>query len=893
AGVFTLEEALELIVLRGKVMQQMPAGAMLSIPLEEKELLPLLEPHKNLSLAIVNGPSCLIAGTAEAVAAFEKEMKNRRILCMPVNIAHAAHSELMGPAAEAFERKIRETQLNAPQIPYISNITGTWITPAEATDPVYWIRHMKETVRFSDGIAEILNENESIFIEVGPGRDLCVLIRRHIDNKPGNKAMDLVKPAEKKESDTYYLLNRLGRMWLNGVNIQWRNLQAHREQYRVPLPTYPFERKKVARIPLPILEAIAAQSGGLQPPAQETPQAQAAQTIQESQDTRDDAEKVQETPSHALPETSGRPETLSSTYIPPANEIEKALITIWQDLFGLAPIGISDDFFELGGDSLKAIIAATRIHKELNVEVAIDKLFRTPLIRDLAQLVQSSETSVVSAITPAPPQPFYPLSAAQKRLYLIQQMDPASTTYNMPFTMPLGSEIDKNRIEETLKKIIQRHEVLRTAFISTPQNHKKQTALLPEVVKEADTTALSASGSVPPFEKGTGEPVQKIHDTVQFHLEEIDGGTAQPEELIAGFVKPFDLSKPPLIRSGIITHPDNTYTWIGDIHHIVTDGTSQELLRREFLQIYMDQAPPPLAIQYKDYAHWQHSPEQQENAKKQEAYWLTELTTPGLTGLTSPLPALDMPLDYPRPPVQSSEGAAIGFFLSDKETAAIKNISQTHNVTLYMALISLYYILLARLSGQEDITVGTITAGRRHADLQNVIGVFINTMALRNYPAAAKPFTTFLQEVKERTLTAFDNQDYQFDKLVEKIGTKREPGRSPVFDVMFSLQSHVDVNDTGILPEYTTEQIVKENTKARFDFELLCVESQKHIYCNIEYSTNLFKRETIEKIVRYYREIIETVSTNPEGLIGQIQLSHSFEATDKKIEEIDDLDFGF
>jgi phthiocerol/phenolphthiocerol synthesis type-I polyketide synthase E len=243
SGVLILEDALKLVVLRGKLINKLPPGAMLSVPLTRQQLKPLLSLHHGLSLAIDNGPSCIVAGPKDTVDAFEEEMKRNGNMCMRLQAARAIHSTMMEPILKEFEAAVGQVKGNEPQIPYISNVTGDWLTTKEAPSPHYWAVHLRETVQFADGIKKLTPLPNAVFIEVGPGRDLTTLITRHLEDNPGHRAVNIVRHPTQKVSDLSFLLNRIGRAWLLGVEIDWPAFHANEKRYRLPLPTYPFDRQ--------------------------------------------------------------------------------------------------------------------------------------------------------------------------------------------------------------------------------------------------------------------------------------------------------------------------------------------------------------------------------------------------------------------------------------------------------------------------------------------------------------------------------------------------------------------------------------------------------------------------------------------------------------------------
>ena len=243
AGVFSLEDALALVAARGRLMQQLPGGAMLAVPLPEEKMQPLL--GHGLSLAAINAPSlCVVSGTTQAVEALQKQLAEQGVECRSLRTSHAFHSEMMSPILTPFVEQVRKVSLKPPQIPYISNVTGTWITAAEATDPGYWARHLRQGVRFSDGLQQLLKEPGQIVLEVGPGRTLSTLAKRQPDRAAGHVVLTSVRHADDRPSDEEFLLTTLGKLWLSGFKVDWEKFYADERRGRVPLPTYPFERKR-------------------------------------------------------------------------------------------------------------------------------------------------------------------------------------------------------------------------------------------------------------------------------------------------------------------------------------------------------------------------------------------------------------------------------------------------------------------------------------------------------------------------------------------------------------------------------------------------------------------------------------------------------------------------
>ncbi len=380
SGVFSLEDALKLVAARGELIQETPQGAMLSVPLTEEDIKPLLDQHKELSLAIVNGPSCVAAGSIEAVDTFEKEMQKKRLLCTRINIAHAVHSQLMNPIRNKFEAKVKEVTLNKPRIPFISDVSGDWITLEEAKNPRYWGDQLCATVRFFEGIHQLMKEENAVFIEIGPGRVLSNIIRQHPHKKPGHMFVNLARHQQEDVSDDYFLLRAIGQLWLYGTGIDWTGFYSgeREKRTRIPLPTYPFEEKRYwidDTIFRKVVELQAPDKGG------------ANKVVEEERDTAARVEPQQPPPTQ-MAMAEGEHE-YKEEYEAPRDELEQNIARVWQEFLGFEKIGIYDNFFHLNGDSLTATQLITRLKEIYPVDIAMQDFFEEPTIAHLGQVVKT------------------------------------------------------------------------------------------------------------------------------------------------------------------------------------------------------------------------------------------------------------------------------------------------------------------------------------------------------------------------------------------------------------------------------------------------------------------------------------------------------------------------
>ncbi len=529
----------------------------------------------------------------------------------------------------------------------------------------------------------------------------------------------------------------------------------------------------------------------------------------------------------ALPEPDGFINT-GTEYQAPQNETEEKLIEVWKRVLGMDGIGTTHNFFDLGGHSLKATVLVSKIHEAMDVELSLSEVFRLPTIKEQAEFIDHAAKNIYTSIKPVEEQEYYPASAAQKRMYLINQFEGVGTAYNLPGIVLIEGKLDEERLSQALREISIRHEALRTSF-----------------------------------EMLGGEVVQKIHKNVHLVLEHIEKNEGDnPENYIERFMRPFDLGRAPLARTGLVKLDDQRHLLMFDMHHIISDGVSMEIITGEIAPLYSKKALPELTIQYKDFSVWQQKLFQSGTIAKQEEYWLRTFE--------NEIPALNMPLDYPRPAMQTFEGDSIHFEVEGELAEGLRNIASDTKSTLYMVLLAAFNVLLNKYTGQEDIIVGSPVAGRRHADLQGVIGMFVNTLAMRNYPVGDKNFIEFLKEVRGNALKAYENQDYQFEELLDKLNIHRDMSRNPLFDVMFTVQN----SEMGGI-EFEGIKLVPANFKygiAKFDMTLTAVESKDKIKFVLEYASKLFKRESITRFAKHFTKLIEEFVRKPDIKISEIDI---------------------
>ncbi|MGF7047828.1 amino acid adenylation domain-containing protein/non-ribosomal peptide synthase protein (TIGR01720 family) [Paenibacillus sp. DS2015] len=561
----------------------------------------------------------------------------------------------------------------------------------------------------------------------------------------------------------------------------------------------------------------------------------------------------------------------STTFVAPRDKREEALAQIWQDILRVERIGIYDNFFELGGHSLKAMSLAARIHKELNIEVPLHDLFVHPTLEAMAGHMGRLESSAYSPIEVVREQAYYPVSSAQKRLFVLEQLEQLHTSYNMSGVFRLSGVWDKTKFTLAFNQLIQRHDALRTSFVIV--DGEPVQLVLPSVPFEIEEIAMDSME----LELNSKQEVIGLSGASgRFAVDNDNDGPMMSaakrertiQAYIARFIRPFDLSQAPLIRVGLIYDSGEEAILLVDMHHIISDGVSMDLFVREWVKLYREEELPPLSIQYKDYAAWQHQQLQGERMKQQEAYWLRQLG--------GELPVLNMPTDYLRPALQSFEGDRVRLDLGQTLTGELKQLCTREGVTLTMVLLAAYQVLLSKYSSQEDVIVGIPIAGRSHADLGGVMGMFVNTLAIRSRPDGDKTFLAFLQEVKEQALQAYEHQDYPFEQVVEQLHLPRDLSRNPVFDVLFVMQN---TREGDMLQEISDLNISKypfQNRMSKFDLSLQATEME-NIELELEYATQLFAPATAQRIIQHYSQLLEQIVKSPKRKLLELELLSSKE----------------
>lgn len=510
-------------------------------------------------------------------------------------------------------------------------------------------------------------------------------------------------------------------------------------------------------------------------------------------------------------------ESWKEEYIEPRDKKEEVVAKIFGEILDIDRVGVKDSFFERGGNSIRATKLVNHIEKLIGIRLSLQSIFENPTVEGICKKLSGEKSIQYEEIPRAEEKTYYAMSSAQKRMYLVNKIDRDGIAYNMPIIFETNGKLDYPRLKAAFEKLIERHEILRTSF------HMKD-----------------------------DEPMQKVSDHVKLDIEYLEKENYGKSD----FVRPFDLAKAPLMRMKVLKKEGKVQLFF-DMHHIISDGVSLNILIDEFSRLYNGETLEPLRIHYKDYSEWMMT----KDLSKQREYWVNKFS--------DDIPILSLPLDYQRPKVQSFNGNVIRKVIEKEIKQKIQRLSKDCGTTEYMTLLSAVMILLQKYSRQEDIVVGSPITGRTHRDTENIMGMFVNTLAMRGRPEGEKSYRDFLTEIRESTLKAYDNQEYPFEELVESVDVVRDLSRNPLFDIMFALQNNEAVQ---VHIEDLEFQLVPNQTVAHFDLNISMQELGDSYELFFEYCIDLFKLETIQRMMEHFSEILKQITENPDIKIKDIEV---------------------
>lgn len=512
-----------------------------------------------------------------------------------------------------------------------------------------------------------------------------------------------------------------------------------------------------------------------------------------------------------------------------SNKIEEKLVEIWSEILSIEEVKISttSSFFEIGGHSLNSTTLINRILREFHVDIPFRELLKNQNIKKLAEIIQSSSKVTKFSLKNAPEQEYYPLTSAQKRLFFLNKFDKDSLVYNMPLTIRLKGNLNILKLKNAFEKLITRHEILRTGI-----------------------------------EVKNNIPVQQVQSDIKFTIEYLTYSDKKIDQAIDDFIRPFDLSVPPLLRVGIIKENNQQNILIIDIHHIINDGVSSSIIFNELTALYSDIELPKPQFQFKDFAYFQQSVEYKYISEKHKEFWLKEF---------SEIPeAIELPIDNPRPSVRKYTGDSLKLIINKELTFLIRKAANREDITLFTFLLSAYYVLLNKITDQDDIVIGVTVAGRQQEGMEKVLGMFVDTLPVRNLINKEMTFKQFLCQVNDKALNCFENQNYQFENLINELDIERDTSRNPLFDVVFVSQNFNE--ESFNLPNLETEIYKSGHNVSKFDLTLYLKEQADKLTINFEYSTELFSKEKVQKITKNFLTLLHTIVEDIEIKIVDLRI---------------------
>lgn len=527
--------------------------------------------------------------------------------------------------------------------------------------------------------------------------------------------------------------------------------------------------------------------------------------------------------------------TINESFVEPKTDLEKSMAKIWCQILEVEKVGIKSNFFELGGHSIKATQLASSINKNLNLNFSLKEIFESPTIEKLAYYAQFKKPSVYAKINNCKKQENYELSHAQRRLWIIDKVNGPSAAYHIQGSFELFGNLNIQQLDSAFKQVINRHEALRTNFMEI-----------------------------------NDKPFQVIRENVEFHISKrkLNSLDLVKQDILAENNKTFDLENDLLIRANLYELSPTHFVISVTIHHIIADGWSIGVLLNELSSLYLGKSLEPLAIQYKDFTYWQNNAiHHSSSMNSQRDFWSHQLE--------GDLPILELPTDFHRSEQRNDEGASYHYVIPEKITKELKKYLESNQNSLFMGLFAFYNILLHKYTHQNEFIVGVPVSGRYHHDLNNQIGFYLNTLPLRTQISFKQTVEEFLKIISENIKNAFDNQVYPFDLLLEKSNKGRGVSRVGLYDVMFTLQNFdegkFDLQDIGSKPF----EVDLPNSK--FEMTMICKEINDTISISLEYSTQLFTRNSMKLFVEHFQNLVVNFLQNKNSSISHLSIFDEME----------------
>ncbi|HET9587877.1 MAG TPA: AMP-binding protein, partial [Anaerolineales bacterium] len=850
AGIFSLEDGLHLITERARLMGALPRnGTMAAVFASASRVTDLLKPLLDrVSIAATNGPDhTVISGEASAVQSLLEELARLRIPSKRLSVSHAFHSPLMDPILDEFESAASRVDFHAPRISLSSNLTGRILEPGQILGAAHWRDHVRAEVKFSEGMQSLSNLGIDAFIEIGPAPVLLGMGRRCL---PESTAVWL--PSLRQGQDTWQVvLDNLGKLYVQGFDIDWAGFDRGYARHKVQLPNYPFERQRHWLEPTRKNTVQEHQTSAEATPAGREGYPEKSNRIERGNHRETKAHQGNDLDHKTLVslKPSGRGEILEDILRRQAARV-----------LGMDPthLDLAQPLDRMGLDSLMAIELKNSLESKFGIDLSIVSLLQGPTISGLAaealgKLDSSENRNETPLVIAGDASNESPLSYGQQALWFLHQLLPEEISFNVAGAIRILGELDIPALERALRQVVARHESLRSTFHIT-----------------------------------AGEPLQRVHESVEgiFRVEEVsDWSDGQLRERLALEAhRSFDLENGPLLRALLFKKNQKTeHILLLSMDHIITDFWSMTVLARELLALYKankagkEMSLAPLPARYSDYVRWQTTILEGPREEKLWNYWREQLG--------GEFPVLNLPTDRPRTPIQTYRGDSRRISIDGELYTQLRDLSQEQGATLFTTLLAAFQTLLHRYSHQERFLVGSVTAGRGHAELANLIGYFINPVALRADFSGNPSFTEVLQRVRRTVLGAFEHQDYPPALLAKRLGIQRDPSRPPLFETMFILQKAHEAEVQPLSPfalgiggarlevdGLVLESIALGGEPAQFDLTMMMAETEPGLAAALQFNTDLFGAATIERMLEHFHSLLQEIAADPHKAVAAYSL---------------------
>ncbi|SHO53821.1 non-ribosomal peptide synthetase [Anaerocolumna xylanovorans] len=527
---------------------------------------------------------------------------------------------------------------------------------------------------------------------------------------------------------------------------------------------------------------------------------------------------------------------------PPQNETEQELFLIWQELLAKDDFGITDNFFALGGNSLKLMKMATMIYDRFNCDIPLNILLEHADIEWIGEYVGGNKREALNEIHQSAKKEFYELSATQKRMYIAHKMDQTSIAYNTPMLLRLDGTVIKEKLIEAVEGTIQRHEILRTVFAVQDNNI-----------------------------------IQKIKDTIDFKLESSWISEGEVSKECQKCIKPFDLEHGPLLRIHLLmVNVHKSYLLI-DMHHIITDLISISIFIEEVIKGYNGEPLPEVKMQYRDFSEWQNEKIKTEAFNDMEEFWLKEFS--------SAIPSLELPADFNKPAISNGIGRSLSLLIDTDTTHSLRLLAKENNATLYMVLLSSYLILLSKYTGKEEVLIGIPVAARTQKDMNYIMGALLNTVLFKINVSSEICYLEFLKMVKSQLINVLDNQDYPLDLLVEQLSKVHAVNRGNVYEAAFNFYNEDFGFDKISMDNLEITSVDLEYTVSHANIDMTCMEWKENIKLVVCYLVEVYEKETVEYFMQHFAEILHSIVLSPNSCIKDLNMLTK--------EEKEDFAYGF